>query len=219
MKKINISKIALALILIGALMISLFCIYNLSFQECKAVEDIESINLIQKENLMISSIIDIETAKVKEKIDNDFPKKEVKEVEKKAEEKPKFYPLTTSEKELILNIVTGEAGNQPYWGKVAVASCILNACLKDNIRPYEVKTLYGYSGYKSIKDFEKECMRAYGNTNLSDEIYQAVEQVFDRGEVYSSNMYWFYNPNYGYSSFHESMNHIVTIGEHKFFGY
>ena len=39
-----------------------------------------------------------------------------------------FYSLTTEERILIEDIVCGEAGNQPYEGKVAVANCILNAC-------------------------------------------------------------------------------------------
>ena len=45
------------------------------------------------------------------------------------------YPLSDYERWYVECIVCGEAGNEPYWGKVAVASCILNACVKDNIRP------------------------------------------------------------------------------------
>ena len=132
-------------------------------------------------------------------------------------EEAAFYPLSSSERELVLNIVTGEAGNQPYEGKVAVASCILNACLFEDKRPEEIQTIYGYAGWKSIEEFEEECEKAYGNTILADEVRQAVKQVFDEGEVYN-NVYWFYNPSVGYSEFHESMNYINTIGKHKFFG-
>lgn len=128
-----------------------------------------------------------------------------------------FYSLSEDERELVESIVCGEAGNQPYWGKVAVASCILNACLKDDIRPREVQTKYQYSGWKSLAQFELECIKAYGNTNLADEVRQAVSQVFDDGEVLSADVLWFYNPAYGYSSFHESQNYLMTIGEHRFF--
>ena len=127
------------------------------------------------------------------------------------------YPLSDDERELVESIVCGEAGNQPYWGKVAVASCILNACLKDDIRPGEVQTKYQYSGWKSLAEFESECMQAYGNIDLANEVRQAVSQVFDDGEVLSADVLWFYNPDYGYSSFHESQNYMVTIGEHRFF--
>lgn len=127
------------------------------------------------------------------------------------------YPLSKDERELVESIVCGEAGNQPYWGKVAVASCILNACLKDDIRPKEVQTKYQYSGWKSLTEFESECLQAYGNTDLADEVRQAVSQVFDDGEVLSTDVLWFYNPAYGYSSFHESQNYLMTIGEHRFF--
>ena len=126
-----------------------------------------------------------------------------------------YYNLSDQERQVVWNIVTGEAGNQPYEGKVAVANCILNACLKDNIQPTEVKTKYGYMGWKNIDKYADECMNAYGNTNLADEVYQAVEQVFDRGEILNSEMLWFYSGRY--SKFHESQKFVMKIGEHRFF--
>lgn len=129
-----------------------------------------------------------------------------------------FYPLTDSEFYMIACIVCGEAGNEPYWGKVGVASCILNACIKDNITPEEVKNLYQYSGWKDVEEFKSECMEAYGNADLADEVYEAVYQVFYNGEVLNQDILFFYNPSYGYSAFHESQQHIITIGNHKFFG-
>ena len=126
-----------------------------------------------------------------------------------------FYPLTTEERILIENVVCGEAGNQPYEGKVAVANCILNACLLENKRPKEIQTMYGYIGYKSLEEFESECMMAYGNTNLADEVCEAVSQVFDNGEIINNEILWFCS---SYSSWHESQKYIMTIDDHKFFG-
>ena len=128
-----------------------------------------------------------------------------------------YYPLTDEERRLVEGMVTNEAGNQPYNGKVAVANCILNAMLADGYTVAQVKTQYGYS-YYDIEKFESECLVAYGNTNLSDEVRQAVSQVFDDGKIISDNIFWFYNPSYCYSSFHESMRYQFTIGPHKFFG-
>lgn len=127
------------------------------------------------------------------------------------------YPLSDYERWYVECIVCGEAGNEPYWGKVAVASCILNACVKDNIRPEEVRTKYGYAGWYDIGQYEQDCINAYGNTTLADEVREAVAQVFDDGEVYSRDVLWFYNPDNGYSSFHEGQTYVGTIGSHKLF--
>lgn len=128
-----------------------------------------------------------------------------------------YYPLTDEDRYLVECMVTNEAGNQSYDGKVAVANCILNACLEGYYTPARVKEMYGYGSY-DIEKFESECLAAYGNTNLSDEVRQAVSQVFDDGKILSDNIFWFYNPSYCYSSFHESMRYQFTIGPHKFFG-
>lgn len=127
------------------------------------------------------------------------------------------YPLSDYERWYVECIVCGEAGNEPYWGKVAVASCILNACVKDNIRPEEVRTKYGYAGWYDIDQYEQDCINAYGNTTLADEVREAVAQVFDDGEVYSRDVLWFYNPDNGYSSFHNSQKFIAKIGSHAFY--
>lgn len=128
-----------------------------------------------------------------------------------------YYPLTDEDRYLVECMVTNEAGNQSYDGKVAVANCILNTCLEGYYTPEKVKEMYGYGSY-DIEKFESECLAAYGNTNLSDEVRQAVSQVFDDGKILSDNIFWFYNPSYCYSSFHESMRYQFTIGPHKFFG-
>lgn len=134
------------------------------------------------------------------------------------ESKPEpVYPLSNYERWYVECIVCGEAGNEPYWGKVAVASCILNACVKDNIRPEEVRTKYGYAGWYDIDQYEQDCINAYGNTTLADEVREAVAQVFDDGEVYSCDVLWFYNPDNGYSSFHEGQKFITKVGSHAFY--
>ena len=130
-----------------------------------------------------------------------------------------FYPITDSERYMLECIVCGEAGNQEYNGKVAVASCILNAALKDDISIHEVRKQYQYSGWKDINKYEAECMSAYGNTKLADEVRQAVEQVFDNGEVISKDILWFYNPDIVYSHFHETKTKFYfKIDDMKFFG-
>ena len=125
-----------------------------------------------------------------------------------------FYSLSDYERWLVESIVAGESGIEPYWGKVAVASCILNACLLEDKRPEEIQTMYGYAGWKPIEEFESECMEAYGNTELADEVHEAVSQVFDNGEVYSNEILWFCS---GYSAWHESQRFVIEISSHRFF--
>lgn len=135
-------------------------------------------------------------------------------IENEVIESEPFYPLTDYERWLVESIVAGESGIEPYWGKVAVASCILNACLLEDKRPEEIQTMYGYAGWKPIEKFESECMEAYGNTNLADEVHEAVSQVFDNGEVLSNEILWFCS---GYSKWHESQKFAIEIGGHRFF--
>lgn len=125
-----------------------------------------------------------------------------------------FYPLTDYERWLVESIVAGESGIEPYWGKVAVASCILNACLLEDKRPEEIQTMYGYAGWKSIEKFESECMAAYGNMDLADGVCDAVSQVFDEGEVLNNEILWFCS---GYSSWHESQKFVIEISNHRFY--
>ena len=131
------------------------------------------------------------------------------------EEEPQyFYSLSDYERWLVESIVAGESGIEPYWGKVAVASCILNACLFEDKRPEEIQTMYGYAGWKPIEEFESECMEAYGDTDLADEVCEAVSQVFDEGEILNNEILWFCS---GYSEWHESQRFVIEIGNHRFF--
>ena len=128
-----------------------------------------------------------------------------------------FYYLSDYERWLVESIVAGESGIEPYEGKVAVANCILNACLLENKRPEEIQKIYGYFGWKPIEEFESGCLQAYGNKNLSDEVRQAVSQVFDDGEILDNEILWFYAPKYSNGTFHQTQKFIFEIGGHKFY--
>lgn len=128
-----------------------------------------------------------------------------------------FFYLSDYERWLVESIVAGEAGIETYQGKVAVANCILNACLLENKRPEKIQKMYGYAGWKSIEEFESECMAAYGNTDLADEVREAVSQVFDNGEVLSNEILWFYAPKYSSGSWHQTQKFVVEISNHRFY--
>lgn len=128
-----------------------------------------------------------------------------------------YFKLTDMERKTIEDIVTGEAGNQPYEGKIAVANCILNAWLKEQTTLNEVLDKYRYKIWTSLEKFEIECMEAYGNTDLANEVRDAVSQVFDDGEILSDEILWFYAPKYSNGSWHQTQKFVIEIGGHRFF--
>ena len=124
--------------------------------------------------------------------------------------RPPFFNLTETDRKTIQYIVAGEAKGEPIEGKMAVAQCILHGMVKSGWSAERVRIEYQYSGW----DDELE------NTNSEAwaEVVEAVSRVFDDGELISDKpILYFYAPNVVSSSWHESLNHAVTIGGHKFF--
>lgn len=114
-----------------------------------------------------------------------------------------FYELTAEERTLIEQVVSAESRGEPYDGQVAVAQCILNACLKDNLRPEAVLKKYHYTTAR---------------VEPTSSVRSAVAAVFDRGEgVTDEPIIYFYNPNLCESEFHESQIFVIEIQNHKFF--
>ena len=139
--------------------------------------------------------------------------------------------LTDSERHVVESIVAGESGNQPFDGKKLVAQSIYNAMLRDNISPSQVRKQYSYSGYKDIDEFEKECLKAYGNTNAANECRQAVKEIFDNYSMPTDDfVLFFYAPAHSKGTWHENAKTLKPItyvnedgsttnyiGGHKFF--
>lgn len=139
--------------------------------------------------------------------------------------------LTNSERHVVESIVAGESGNQPFVGKKLVAQAIYNGMLRDNMSPSQVRKQYSYDGYKDIDEFEKECLKAYGNTNAADECRQAVKEIFDNYSMPTDDfVLFFYAPACSKGTWHENAKTLKPItyvnedgsttnyiGGHKFF--
>ena len=139
--------------------------------------------------------------------------------------------LTDSERHVVESIVAGESGNQPFVGKKLVAQAIYNGMLRDNMSPSQVRKQYSYDGYKDIDEFEKECLKAYGNTNAADECRQAVKEIFDNYSMPTDDfVLFFYAPAHSKGTWHENAKTLKSItyvnedgsttnyiGGHKFF--
>lgn len=114
-----------------------------------------------------------------------------------------FFELTAEERTMIEQVVSAESRGEPYDGQVAVAQCILNACLKDDIRPEAVLKKYHYTTAR---------------VEPTSSVRAAVAAVFDRGEgVTDEPIIYFYNPNLCESEFHESQIFVIEIQNHRFF--
>ena len=124
--------------------------------------------------------------------------------------RPPFFNLTEAERKTIQYIVAGEAKGEPMEGKMAVAQCLKNAMIKESLSASDVRTQYQYSGWDDeLQNSNPDCWA---------EVCEAVSRVFDDGEFVSENpILYFYAPKRVYSRWHESLNHAVTIGGHKFF--
>lgn len=139
--------------------------------------------------------------------------------------------LTDSERHVVESIVAGESGNQPFVGKKLVGQAVYNAMLRDNMSPSQVRKQYSYDGYKDIDEFEKECLKAYGNTNAADECRQAVKEIFDNCSMPTDDfVLFFYAPAHSKGTWHENAKTLKPItyvnedgsttnyiGGHKFF--
>lgn len=124
--------------------------------------------------------------------------------------RPPFFNLTEADRKTIQYIVAGEAKGEPMEGKMAVAQCILHGMVKSGWSAERVRIEYQYSGW----DDELENV----NPEVWAEVVEAVSRVFDDGELISDKpILYFYAPDITSSSWHESLNHAVTIEGHKFF--
>ena len=124
--------------------------------------------------------------------------------------RPRFFNLTEADRKTIQYIVAGEAKGEPMEGKMAVAQCILHGMVKSNWSAERVRIEYQYSGW----DDELENV----NPEAWAEVVEAVSRVFDDGELISDKpILYFYAPNVVSSSWHESLNHAITIEGHRFF--
>lgn len=102
-----------------------------------------------------------------------------------------------SEDELMAAVVMAEAGNEPFVGKVAVASVILNRAEKWDKTIYEVLT--------APNQFASP---AY---IVNEECYKAVEFARENRDLFPDDMLWFRTTKY-----HKYGEPYAVIGSHYF---
>lgn len=134
---------------------------------------------------------------------------ELSKTENEIEEEP-YFPISDTERWIIECIVAGESKYEPLLGKMAVAQCIMNAMVKDDLTAFQVKIEYQYSGWDDKLE----------TNDLEEwkEVCHAVWCVFDNGEkVTQENILWFYNPSKSVGKFHNTQKFVTEIGHHRFY--
>lgn len=119
--------------------------------------------------------------------------------------------VTKDDVHLMAQIVYGESRAEPYEGKVAVASVILNR-LKDSKFPNNIESVIKQKAAFS-------CLK-HGKINVTptDHCYKAVRDALN-GKDPTNNAVFFYNPKIATSSWMKNINkkHSKKIGNHIFF--
>lgn len=173
---------------------------------------------IAHEHLKTKNEIDNLTPNLVVGIENDTPlsmyqvdiKNSISSIEIENKNSISKINLNETDRWAVECMVAGEAKGESLEGKMLVAQCIYNAMLKDNLSALEVRTEYQYAGWdENLKSVNEE---AY------NEVVEAVSRVFDDGEiVVEDEILYFYAPALCESKWHESLNHVITEGCHKFF--
>lgn len=128
------------------------------------------------------------------------------EPEEVFEEPQPYYPLTEAERDALAVVLMCETGGVDELAAELVATCVLNACEKDGLRPVEVFERYQYA----VKEKTPNSV-----------CYGAVQSVFDEGNRASEEcILWFYSPANmpdGVSRWHETQDFVLEYGGHRYF--
>lgn len=121
-------------------------------------------------------------------------------------------PITQADKDLMARLVSAEAKGEPYAGKVAVATVILNRV--DSVEfPNTVKGVVyeNVSGHYAFTPVQNGAINQAADANSKKAVEEALEF---RGK--GNGSLYFYNPETSTSRWIDSRETTVKIGNHKF---
>lgn len=114
------------------------------------------------------------------------------------------YQLTDLERQEIERIVASEGGYCSYTFQALVATCILNSCEAESIRPLEI--------------FERGDFWLTNDVEPTETTKKAVADVFDNGILPTNEkIRYYYNPEYCESAAHETFCYVLTNTGCRFF--
>ena len=117
-----------------------------------------------------------------------------------------YYPLSEEERDALAVVLMCETGGVDELAAELVATCVLNACEKDGLRPFEVFSRYKYA----VKEKTPNSV-----------CYGAIQRVFDDGvKAVEEPILWFYSPANmadGVSEWHETQEFVLYHAGHRYF--
>ncbi|MDC3417178.1 cell wall hydrolase [Aquibacillus salsiterrae] len=120
--------------------------------------------------------------------------------------------VSTSDKQLLAQLVEAEAKGEPYAGKVAVATVVLNRVdhseFPNTVKGVIYQKVSGYYAFTPVQN------GAINNTPTASSIRAVNEALAFRGQGQGS--IYFYNPKTSTSDWINSRQTTVTIGNHRF---
>lgn len=137
----------------------------------------------------------------------------VEEAKKQQQSKVTYnsrFSASESDLEILAKIIYAEARGESYQGKVAVGAVILNR-VRSSKYPNTIKEVVF-----APKQFSPVGSGTYYSAKPSEEEYNAAQEALS-GVDPTNGALTFYAYKYTKSAYHESMQHTVTIGGHKFF--
>ncbi|MBB6176931.1 N-acetylmuramoyl-L-alanine amidase [Anoxybacillus tengchongensis] len=121
-------------------------------------------------------------------------------------------PISQADKDLLARLVHAEAKGEPFAGKVAIATVVLNRVDHPNFPNTIRQVIYersgGYYAFTPVQNGEI-------NKPADREAYRAVEEAIAFRGLGSGSLY-FYNPKTAKSEWIRSRQVTVIIGNHVF---
>ncbi|MCM3155584.1 cell wall hydrolase [Priestia megaterium] len=122
-------------------------------------------------------------------------------------------PATAAEKDLLARLVRAEAESEPYAGKVAVATVVLNRVDSDGF-PNSISAVINQkaNGYYQFSPVANGQINKAADAESIKAVNEAL--AFDRSK--GAGSLFFYNPSTATSRWLDSKTTTLTIGNHVF---
>lgn len=119
--------------------------------------------------------------------------------------------VTQSDVDLLAKLIYAESRGEPYEGKVAVASVVLNRVLSPGFPDSIQGVIFQPKAFSCVKNGS---IKAYPDENCYSAVYDALKGVDPTNEAL-----YFYNPSIATCSWMKSTakQNVKTIGHHVFF--
>jgi N-acetylmuramoyl-L-alanine amidase len=123
------------------------------------------------------------------------------------------FSYTDEELEWLAKLIEAEAENQPYQGKVAVGSVVMNR-IKDDWFPNTLKEVIFQKDNK-LYQFSPVGNGRFNRVSPSEESYLAAKAALG-GEDPTDGALYFYNPDISTDRWIRTRTVVIEIGQHSF---